>query len=278
MDKIYISIATYLDEKRQIGLEKAVKSLEGQYDQLFVYLNNYKKIPTFLKGKKNIKCFISSRCDNDLNDKGKFYALQFVESGYFLTCDDDFIYPNDYAKNIVENIEKNKRKAIITHHGHYFLDNPITNYYHGRANRVWCTKENKKEMQVHVGGTGVMGFHTDTIRFSHKDFEEPFMSDVHLSLAAAKLKVPIICPPHKKDFVIAIKGVFEKGILQHQIKKQDVQISKINELLKYFAPKNFKKVYGKVYKFICMPTGNIGHYEWNKQTQENLKNGRLKEI
>jgi hypothetical protein len=37
-------------------------------------------------------------------------------------------------------------------------------------------------------------------------------------------------------------------------------------------------VYGKVYKFICMPTGNIGHYEWNRQTQENLKNGRLKEI
>ena len=199
-DKIIASVASM--PSRSSSLMETVNSIVPQVDELHVYLNDYNIIPEYLNYDK-IKIFLSQNEVGDLGDVGKFFTSGKIE-GYHFTIDDDLIYPEDYVKNTIEVIEKYNRKCVVSYHGRRFHKFPISSYYRSaRVNdRFACLRDEKRFEWLHIGGSGVTAYHTDTIKFDVSDFKAKNMADIWYSKKCQENKVPILHIPHKKGYII----------------------------------------------------------------------------
>ena len=197
MDKITASLASF--PPREMALKGTVESILPQVDELHVYLNNYVQTPKYLEHPK-IRVYKSQLCDDDLGDAGKFYTAEFIK-GYHFTIDDDLIYPFYYVQNMIDAIEKHGRKKAITLHGRIFNQLPVKSYYKGHSFAYGCLNEVKKDTLVHVGGTGVMAYHTDTIRFNLELFEMTNMADIWFAKHCHENNVRILLLAHEKGYI-----------------------------------------------------------------------------
>lgn len=213
-DKVFIGIASI--PSREKTLEKTIKSLINQVHELGVYLNNWDYVPNYLKHDK-IK-IIKSQDEGDFGDAGKFYWVDNF-SGYYFTCDDDIIYPDNYIKKTIDKIEKNKRSAVIGFHGSIIKDN-FTNYYSSHSRDVYHFKNNiVSDTRVHILGTGTVGFHTSTINVNFKDFKTPNMADIYFAKLAQEQQVSFIVQNHKKEEMKSIES--ENNISKSSISKDN---------------------------------------------------------
>lgn len=174
--KVVIGMATMPGREKQC--EAAINSLRNQCDQIFLYDNGTNK---------------------DLTDLGKFYGLSKLdEPVYFLTCDDDLIYPPDYVQRTTGNIDK--YKCIVTYHGRQLKGRGLP-YYTGHKSFAF-NKENKMDIPIHIAGTGVCGFRTDQFNpvGIHKRSEKR-MSDLVFSHEAAKQGVKIMLCSHLAGWI-----------------------------------------------------------------------------
>jgi len=163
---------------REKQLVRTVESLYNQVDKINIYLNDYSKLPDWCLDTK-----IRTRMSKNVGDTGKF---MFNEVGYYFSCDDDIIYPDDYVKTLKAKIKDN----IVTIHGKVFKT-PIKTYYHGSELKIRCDQGQIGDIPVQIPGTGVMAFHTDTIRIIKKDFPRKNMADIWVGIKAKKLSSKI---------------------------------------------------------------------------------------
>lgn len=196
-DKITATVASM--PSRVKSLEQTVNSILPQVDELWVYLNDYKTVPAFLVNPK-ILVFRSQTEAGDLGDTGKFYNCDKIQ-GYHLTIDDDLIYPPDYVKTMLHNIELNERKHIITIHGRVFGTLPVQSYYKNFKTAYSCLKRQKTDAFVNVGGTGVMAYHTDTLKVQLSDFKAINMADIWVGILANRQNIKILAIAHKANWV-----------------------------------------------------------------------------
>lgn len=234
-DKVIAGVASF--PARELSLEDTVKSIIDQVDELHVYLNEYDRVPSYLKHNK-IKVYRSQDCSGDISDIGKFYAVDEV-SGYFITLDDDLIYPLNYVDRLLAGIEKYNRKAVCTFHGRRFQSFPVNSYYRGRTRSVFrCLGSQVADEEIHFGGTGVMGFHTDTLKVDLAEFKACSMADVWMGIIAAKQNVPIVSLSHacgwikESDRYDRSKSIFE---VSHG--EDTVQTQVVNENANLFKTK-----------------------------------------
>lgn len=185
---------------RAFSLEKVIESLYFQVDKLNVFLNNYDKIPDFLTGDSKINVS-TSKIHGDLGDSGKFWWCDQVE-GYHFICDDDLTYPPDYVSFLIRKIEQYERKAIVGLHGSSFRQ-PFRHYHPPDPSRVAfsCTKSLEEDTLVQILGTGVLAYHTSTLKLSHSDFEYKNMADIWFNLVAQKYQVPRICVQRVENWI-----------------------------------------------------------------------------
>jgi hypothetical protein len=95
-----------------------------------------------------------------------------------------------------------RTKGIVTHHGRILMFTGLS-YYRGRHKTFRCNGWVNKEQQIHVGGSGVMGWRTDL--FNPTEIyasENKRMSDLVLALEAAKRGVKITVLKHPVNYVI----------------------------------------------------------------------------
>src|SRR5512133_1916996 len=174
--------------ERQDMLKKTVQSLKGQYDKLYVALNNYLNIPSFLAHAEVIQL------DNEMGDAGKFWFAEHL-SGYVFTCDDDLIYPPDYVKYMIQGLVKHKGCAVTLHGKTY--PRPIESFSRPLGN-YRCLDTVDSDGRVDIGGTGVMAWHTSDLKIKYSDFKSKNMADCWFAKAAHEQGVKIICLAHKK--------------------------------------------------------------------------------
>jgi glycosyltransferase involved in cell wall biosynthesis len=194
---VYCGVASM--PEREDSLNDTVKSILPQVGKLFVYLNRYTRIPNFLKHAK-IEAVLSNNAIGDIGDIGKFFFVDKMK-GYCFTIDDDLIYPPDYVARYVSAIELHLRKAAITTHGRCFDNMPVKSYYHGHTKSFRCLGSQEKDNPVHVGGTGVMAFHTDHLNINIDDFKLSNMADIWFSKICSEQNVPIISISHKLGWI-----------------------------------------------------------------------------
>jgi len=219
-----INIATMPERVNHLRL--TLESLEGQFDEIRIYLNGFKTVPTWLQ-----KYTIAQ--GDDLTDNGKFYFLQFVEEPeYYFSADDDIIYPPTYADDMVKEIED--YGIIVTHHGRV-LTNQYVSYYRGHA-FFHCANEVHSHCFLDVAGTGVTAFSTEY--FNPKEiYKSPdkCMSDIIFSMAAKKLGKKITVVPHVCGYIKP--QPVEESIYTKHHRNEDRQIELANEIIelkKYF--------------------------------------------
>jgi hypothetical protein len=177
-----------------------VQSIFDQADRIHIALNCYDEIPVELYDKK----IVIHICDNSKGDAFKFIGLNNSE-GYYFSCDDDIIYTVDYSRFMIDAVEKYQRKAIISLHGRSFNKYPVPSYYRSSINRVYCLREQLKDVAVQFPGTGVMCFHTDLMKIPVSYFEYPNMADVFIGKYAKENNIETVCVKHKAGFIIQQK-------------------------------------------------------------------------
>jgi len=226
-DKVTASLATM--PSRELSLEETVKSLLPQVDELHVYLNNFTHIPEFLNNDK-ISVFESAKEVGDLGDVGKFYTADKIK-GYHFTVDDDLIYPSDYVNKLIEQIEKHDRKYIVGLHGRIFDNMPVNSYYNGHTAGFTCLGDLNQDVFVHVSGTGVTAYHTDTFRIGVMDFDTINMADIWFSRKANNENVPILLLKHSKGWIKESQKYNRTQTIYHNChSKDEIQTEVVNSV------------------------------------------------
>lgn len=223
MKKIF-NVATY---KRDTCLFKTIDSIYNQADVINVALNSHKEVPDKLKNDSKINCFIT---DNSIGDGFKFYKLS-ESDGYFFTVDDDLIYPKGYADYLIEKFEHYGAKFIVTLHGRTFLKYPVQSYYRSQHNNYRCLGTVLNDVVVHFGGTGVMMFHTNLLKFSYKDILHPNMADIWLAKFANEKSVKIVCLAHQEKYLGYQVEVGNDTIFDHNAHNDATQTVITNKIV-----------------------------------------------
>jgi hypothetical protein len=193
---IYVSLASI--PSRQGILHKVIDSLINQVDIVQVYLNGYPRIPQCL-GHDRIAVALS-QTHGDRGDAGKVFWCDKIR-GYHLLCDDDLEYPGDYASQLINRIERYRRKAIVGVHGVTFPESgKIVSYYKSRKVSHFARPQ-RRDNPVHLLGTGCLAYHTDTIKLKPEDFEIPNMADIWMGLACQRQQVPVVCIARVGDWL-----------------------------------------------------------------------------
>jgi len=195
IETITASIATI--KGREKALEKTVSSLLPQVDRLCIYFN-YQPIsfPVF-----DYPCKIEYRVgDNEYKDTAKFWWADKIP-GYHLICDDDLLYPPDYAAFMVDHCDEFKVVSLM---GRNYPKRKITSYYKDLdALQTYRLFHDVREWhKAELVGTCALCFHTDTIRPSvEKQYFENLNSDIWFSILCKGAGVDGYVMPHKADYI-----------------------------------------------------------------------------
>ncbi len=223
-EKVTIGMASI--KSREKILEKSIKSLIDQVDSIHVYLNDYEKVPEFLLKNPKITFYLG-KIYRDRGDTGKFYGLNQVEEGYFFSCDDDLIYPQDYVEKTVSFLNDNENKVIATYHGVILKEGRLNNYYRDRK-QIHYSRFQKTPIRVHLGGTGVMAFHVKSFKPDITKFKYPNMADVWVGIQAQEKKIPIVCAPRIMNWIKAEDLPIAETIYGSK-KNHDIQTDVLND-------------------------------------------------
>lgn len=214
---------------REKSLEVTVKSMLPQVDRLNVFLQKYEQVPDFLDHPK-----ITVAVGNDypdalvLGDAAKFFWADRVE-GYHFILDDDIIYPSDYVSYCISKIEQYGRKAVVGFHGSIFKEK-VSHYAKDRTVFSF-TNANSIDRPVHMLGTGVLAYHTDTIKVNIRDFLIRNMADIWFAILGQKQKVPFIALQKAKNYIISVPGtgVEPQSIWGQSVNNYSVQVGLVNQ-------------------------------------------------
>jgi len=196
MDKVIIGIATI--GGREEALQETLDSLRGQADHIVVgtdhRLGDATKFKPFFPKIK-------------VDDKGEEVETMKY-SGYFLTCDDDLIYPPDYVEKMIEGIERYNREAVVSFHGKR-VDKVSKGdpWYKFIGMRYRCLGEVFPDHLVHMPGSGCMGWHSSTVQFVQADFPNPNMADIWVGKKLEHLDIPRYVLAHDEGWIKHTKKI-----------------------------------------------------------------------
>jgi hypothetical protein len=225
--KIICGIATTMERKE--SFKESVNSIVNQVDKLIVYQNDYYEMFDFLKSDK-IEVISGIQTGVDMGDAGKFYNVGNYPDSYYLSIDDDIIYPKDYVSSVIEDLKLLDNKVVVSHHGRV-LKERVFNYYTDYIKSYHFKKPHIGYDIIDIPGTGVMAFHTKYVPISFLDFIHPNMADIIVGVKMSKLKISCICLPHKENWLRDSNKYDESSSLFYS--------NKSNEILNKYLSDNF---------------------------------------
>jgi hypothetical protein len=204
------AIATY--PARINVLPKAIDSLIGQVEHLFIYLNNFDQVPgCILNHKYKSKITYVLESGSTKRAAAKFYWVDKVK-GIHLTCDDDIEYPKNYVSVLSESLKLAGNNSIIGVHSVIYNNivvDPLSSRLH-----VFNFKNNLNESQkVHLLGTGTLCFNTSLL--NRDGFQQILgfsaSTDEWLACFAKENCIDLVTIARKKDWMLSIEGM-EHGL------------------------------------------------------------------
>lgn len=197
-----------------------LESIEGQFDEIRIYLNCYTEVPEELTK-------YTTHIGKDLTDNGKFF-WSGNKNEYYFTLDDDIIYPPDYVEKTLPLIGN----RIVSYHGRR-LTGLSKSYYNGHKAYVFNELLNT-ERKLDVVGTGVMAFNTNIFSPSLWRTENYKMTDLLIGLEAHLWGIPIVCLPREKNW-LSQKDLFLDGIYYEFIGNESRQINFADMIQNYIC-------------------------------------------
>lgn len=188
---------------RELSLARCCWSLYRQVDRLVVYGNGYETAAPFerVAGRvANILFVPGGTCD--LGAAGKFLGLELMTlpewgpEDLYLSVDDDFIYPADYAATMARG--QRAWRGVVTLHGTIF---PASMTGYGQRERHNIMTTVLADLPVEMGGTGAMAFAPHQLPLTLDDFTLGNNNDMELSWHARRHGLPIVTLAHPRGYV-----------------------------------------------------------------------------
>ena len=124
-------------------------AIHAQVDQVFVYLDGYGALPSFLNDFARVSAFRAEEV-GDLHCSSRFLCLRdLAVPTVVVPVDDDIGYPPDYVDRLVGALEQVEGKAVVGVHGRVFMP-PHRSYVHD-ATAFQFAQELVQSRHVHEG-------------------------------------------------------------------------------------------------------------------------------
>jgi hypothetical protein len=188
---------------RQHTLPDALRSIVGQVDRLYLYLDGFDAMPAAAKGDPRIIPIFSQDVPG-LHGNGKFLGLT-MEAGrcLYLGVDDDIAYPGNYVRALRAGLDGHGGRAIVGYHGVQFLE-PFTSYLKS-SKPLWFAAKLARPTAVDMLGSGTLIFDTGVLRFDVRGWPRTNMVDLSVALEAAAADLELICLPRRRKFLKPIE-------------------------------------------------------------------------
>jgi hypothetical protein len=184
------------------NLNKSLPILTKQCDKLWVVINSDESIsdlPPILDEYTNLEIIVNKK---NKGDAEKFLGMTYLDSGYYLTADDDILYPEDYVETHLK-YNSYFERIITTVHAKFFDPRELNtnikkiNYLQGRH----FENDSKYFEKVLMCGTGTTCFNVKYFKMLPNEMLISNMSDVWISVKAAQMGVPIFSIPRNKNWL-----------------------------------------------------------------------------
>jgi hypothetical protein len=178
---------------RELLLKIVLESVRPYVDCIFVALNGYSHDPPYAN---EFPTATFRHFDNRFGDAHKFEFMGEVD-GLCYVLDDDLQYSAEFFALLQR--KELQYKCPVSLHGKKYLPNPRGFRYFKENYR--CLGSVRGDHGVDIIGTGVMAFHTETIRPSMADFELPNMADIFFSRLCHGRGIPLMVVEHRAGIV-----------------------------------------------------------------------------
>ena len=148
-----------------------------------------------------------------------------------------------------------------------FLKPNPKSYYKDHLSVYRCLDDVASEEFIHIGGTGVMAFHTNTVKINFGYLKTPNMADIWVGLYAKENDIPIRVVPHKAGW-IKYSNKFDQNQTIYRKSKNNDQIQ--NQLIANFDATRITTI--KRVVFLTCTFGRTKVSEIYKQNLINLEN------
>lgn len=175
------------------NLEKSIISLRNQVDEIRIFLNGFNAIPSrvYMVGAR----LYWSQDEWPAGERGKFHNAP--ENCYFLTFDDDMIYPPKFVETLKNKLQQFDNKIVAGFHGKTYTKLPINSFYKDFTNVYPVLKEVETDTWVNVIGTGCQMIHTSLYKPDPTQWPHAGMSDIYYSIELQKRNIPALVVAHK---------------------------------------------------------------------------------
>jgi hypothetical protein len=211
-------------------LPRALETIVGQVDTLYLYLDKHDAVPAWLGGYSNVVPLLP-RDHGSLGGTGKFLGVRLCGQPSFYCCfDDDILYAPTYVEKLVRGLLRYRGRAVVGIHGTVFRP-PYRSY----ANDRWGTNFKRRLLfnrRVDEIGTGTAGFHTAFLNFDVKEWPYDFACDQDLALEADKRGYPLIALRRRKRFLRAIEEGQDDSLYRRLVDDESVETKRMRERLK----------------------------------------------
>lgn len=182
---------------RVSNLEIIIPNILNQSDLIFVNLIGQKEIPNILKQKNIIV--------NSFKDAGseiRFYNYNDIpDDSYYFTIDDDILYPDDYAKIMIENMNRYENNVSCCVHGSN-IDKNLNDGFYKKNRKVFHFKEElSKNIEVMIPGVGTSCFYKKNTKINIEDYKVRNMSDTYTGCFLSKQGIKRISIKREKMWI-----------------------------------------------------------------------------
>jgi len=168
--------------------------------------------------------------DGRTDDARKFFGVNDAPCYRFI-CDDDLIFPPGCLEWMREWVEEYDRKCVIVLGGGIMNETPVGSYYRGgRRVRYGALNQVDEAVWVNVPLTCGLMYHTDTIQPRLEDFPAHNMGDILFGILCQAEEVPIICLPHKADYITYQDSVGTDTIWDREHSDDPIQTQYTNSI------------------------------------------------
>ncbi|MFD2741609.1 glycosyltransferase family 2 protein [Sulfitobacter aestuarii] len=183
--------------KRIESFKRVVDRLLPQVDELHVYLDKFETVPDFLSSRYKVVVTQSQNTGSDLRDNAKFEPFNAIKarlgSVYYITCDDDILYPHDYVRTMIDRLRAFDNKVVAGVHGVVCEEQP-RRYFRRRFIYHFQDHMLAAPRLVNNLGTGTVAFHSSLFdRLDPADWPVSGMVDIYFSKECRKRDIPMLC-------------------------------------------------------------------------------------
>lgn len=209
---------------RAATLRTVVESIARQLDVLYLYLNGYHEVPSWLGALANVRPLLGKGADGDLSATGKLAFLRHETSGICFTLDDDILYPPDYVERMVGLRERLCRGVALCVHGSVLPD--LASWYYERSWLHDSETPLRHATPVNLAGSGTLCFSLDEVHPPFEDFLGPVQVDLAMSRRLLGAGQPLLAVPREAGWIrfmphVGMTRAFKRSITQHTLSLRD---------------------------------------------------------